>query len=93
MHSTDPIARPIPPAPAPGWYPDPWQAAPARWWDGMTWTGFTQPAPPAPAAPVAIPSAVAPIVWGSATAQWTAVSASPAAAKTLPAARNDIHGG
>lgn len=26
-------------APAgPGWYPDPWQAAPWRWWDGMAWT-------------------------------------------------------
>ncbi len=22
----------------PGWYPDPWQVAPWRWWDGETWT-------------------------------------------------------
>jgi hypothetical protein len=21
----------------PGWYPDPWQQAPARWWDGYQW--------------------------------------------------------
>ena len=23
----------------PGWYPDPWGAAPQRWWDGREWTG------------------------------------------------------
>ena len=23
-----------------GWYPDPWGASPARWWDGYQWTGF-----------------------------------------------------
>ncbi|MEZ5412655.1 MAG: DUF2510 domain-containing protein [Acidimicrobiales bacterium] len=22
----------------PGWYPDPWQVAAWRWWDGRTWT-------------------------------------------------------
>ncbi len=27
-------------AAAPGWYPDPWGASPARWWDGYQWTGF-----------------------------------------------------
>jgi len=25
----------------PGWYPDPWQQAPHRWWDGSTWTSHT----------------------------------------------------
>lgn len=25
----------------PGWYPDPWQQAPHRWWDGTTWTSHT----------------------------------------------------
>ncbi|HEV7525268.1 MAG TPA: CPBP family glutamic-type intramembrane protease [Acidimicrobiia bacterium] len=38
-------------APQPGWYPDPWQVAPARWWDGLTWTGFTTPV----AAPARLP--------------------------------------
>lgn len=23
----------------PGWYPDPWQQTPRRYWDGMAWTG------------------------------------------------------
>ncbi len=28
----------LPPA---GWYPDPWQQAPQRWWDGRVWTSHT----------------------------------------------------
>jgi hypothetical protein len=30
----------------PGWYPDPWNVAPQRWWDGMQWTAFVGPVPP-----------------------------------------------
>lgn len=29
------------PAPAPGWYPDPWQRAERRWHDGARWTEHT----------------------------------------------------
>jgi hypothetical protein len=28
-------------APPAGWYPDPWQQAPQRFWDGSQWTGHT----------------------------------------------------
>lgn len=28
--------------PTPGWHPDPWGAAPLRYWDGTQWTGHTQ---------------------------------------------------
>lgn len=31
------------PLPVAGWYSDPWRAAPLRWWDGRTWTGWTHP--------------------------------------------------
>lgn len=31
--------------PPPGWYPDPWQAVPWRWWDGTQWTGHWSPGP------------------------------------------------
>ncbi len=27
--------------PPPGWYSDPWQVARWRWWDGQTWSGYT----------------------------------------------------
>jgi membrane protease YdiL (CAAX protease family) len=46
---TPPPPPPPPPAPRvpPGWYPDPWGASPARWWDGVQWTGFVvQPEAP-----------------------------------------------
>jgi len=33
------VARPWS-GPAPGWYADPWQLAPWRWWDGVQWTPF-----------------------------------------------------
>ncbi|MBK9179408.1 MAG: PrsW family intramembrane metalloprotease [Acidimicrobiales bacterium] len=39
---TAPLA-PVPPPPAAavaGWYPDPWRAAPWRWWDGRSWTAY-----------------------------------------------------
>jgi membrane protease YdiL (CAAX protease family) len=26
----------------PGWYPDPWRQAWWRWWDGATWTAYTE---------------------------------------------------
>lgn len=35
MSNTDPIGRP---APRPGWYPDPLDAARERYWDGQSWT-------------------------------------------------------
>jgi CAAX protease family protein len=89
VHSTDPIARTNPPAPVPGWYPDPWQAAPARWWDGMTWTGFTQPLA---AVPVAGSGAAVATAWDRPVPGWEGVSPARSAA-ALPAARDDITGG
>ena len=35
--------------PAPGWYPDPWRLATARWWDGWAWSAAVLPAGPMPA--------------------------------------------
>ncbi len=30
----------------PGWYPDPWQLAELRWWDGSRWSSYLFPAGP-----------------------------------------------
>ena len=50
-----PVVPPSPagaPSVAAGWYPDPWHAAPLRWWDGSTWSWQTVD-PSAPADPPA----------------------------------------
>lgn len=39
------------PNPGPGWYPDPYRAAPLRWWDGAKWEAQVAGGPAAPAAP------------------------------------------
>jgi len=44
------------PTPA-GWFPDPWNSAAVRFWDGRAWTGHTAwpgpaPAPPHPTLPI-----------------------------------------
>ncbi len=37
---------PVAPTSPPGWYPDPWWEARARWWDGNNWSRFlANPAP------------------------------------------------
>ncbi len=46
--------------PQPGWYPDPWQRAPWRWWDGRSWTGATSVVAQAQVRPVADPPLAAP---------------------------------
>jgi len=33
-----------PPSKPPGWYPDPWEQAEGRWWDGSRWTQDTRSA-------------------------------------------------
>ncbi|AEV84664.1 hypothetical protein ACWT_3641 [Actinoplanes sp. SE50] len=43
-----------------GWYADPGGTSTFRWWDGQQWTGFVQPAPPAP--PVVEPAIGEPVV-------------------------------
>ena len=41
------ITKGNPPTVPPGWYPDPWGAAPLRWWDGRAWSWqTTAPGPP-----------------------------------------------
>jgi hypothetical protein len=40
-------AQPSHVGPPPGWYQDKADASLLRWWDGSTWTDFTQPKPPA----------------------------------------------
>jgi uncharacterized protein len=73
VQSTDPSA--VPSAP-PGWYPDPWQVAPTRWWDGIAWTGFTTPPHQAPPPQAAPPALYPPVVFTT----------------TAPAPRDDIEG-
>ncbi len=34
-----PRHAPVPQLPPPGWFPDPLQQAPYRWWDGQQWSG------------------------------------------------------
>lgn len=36
-----PTSPPAPPGQMAGWYQDPWDARGQRWWDGATWTGYT----------------------------------------------------
>lgn len=42
------MTTPPPSNPAPGWYPDPWNAAPLRYFDGVAWTQHTNGAPSEP---------------------------------------------
>ncbi len=42
------------PGPPPGWYPDPAGGGGSRWWDGTTWTGYTNPVPPVGAHPALV---------------------------------------
>lgn len=39
----------------PGWYADPWRAAPLRWWDGAQWTPQTAQSLPRRPLPSAVP--------------------------------------
>ena len=57
MSSASPVPEPAA-RPAPGWYPDPWQVAPFRWWDGHVWTGHASVATAraGPARPPRLPS-------------------------------------
>ena len=42
--------------PPPNWYPDPWDAANYRWWDGVQWTTHTAPRDGGRSPAVAVPA-------------------------------------
>jgi hypothetical protein len=38
-HETSFADLPVAPPGPPGWFADPWDQAPSRWWNGFNWTG------------------------------------------------------
>ncbi|WP_371851781.1 DUF2510 domain-containing protein [Nocardia flavorosea] len=42
MTSSRPRPQQLPTAPQPGWYPDSWNRAQLRWFDGRRWTDQVQ---------------------------------------------------
>jgi membrane protease YdiL (CAAX protease family) len=66
-----------------GWYPDPWRASPARWWDGLRWTALVGQSVGAPPAWYADPSRQSPFRWWDG-ATWTDQTAPPEAPPAEP---------